>query len=231
MPETLTRGSPLSLLHASGTAGTYPFVRRAYVDLHQSVGQAETFPARAAADRALVDAAGSQLAGTADALIPSNAEAHRASQPALAAVEDLRAWLGISYEDVAGITGLSSPSLIYHWRQRAAAGHPVRPRPTTVAQLYRVHALVRAVAIALDGDSGVRGVLRWAHSKGADERTPLDLLRQGKLEAVHARARSFVFDPSPNPVPDWRLARAEEDHDEELETTQPRMRFGPYAFE
>jgi hypothetical protein len=227
----LTHGASLSLLHESGTAGSYPFVRRAYVALHDAVEQAETSPARLAVSKTSLDTGNRQLEGTADAFIRSNAEASRVSQPALAAIEDLRAWLGISYEDAAGITGLSSPSLIYHWRQRAAAGHPVRPRPTTVERLYRVHALVRVVAIALDGEDGIRGVLSWAHSKGADERTPLDLLRQGRLEAVHARVRGFVFDPSPNPVPDWRLARPGDDHDEEFETTQPRMRFGPNAFE
>lgn len=230
MPEMLTQ--PLRFPHETGTAGTYPLVRRAYSDLYEAVGSVETASARPATIVSTLGARDQQIAaGTAGGLIPGKAEASRRDQPALAAIEDLRTWLGISYEDAARIAGLSSSSLVYHWKQRAAAGYIVRPRPTTVEQLYRVHALVRMVAIALDGEEGIQGVLSWACSQGADGRTPLDLLRQGRIEAVHARARDFVFDPHPTPTPDWRLVRGEQDADDESDTAQPRMRFGPHAFE
>ncbi len=155
----------------------------------------------------------------------------RASHPALAAVEDLRGWLGASYEDIALIAGFKA-SLIYYWRQRASAGHPVRPRPTTVGRLYEAHALVRAVAVALDGPGGRHGAQRWASSAGEDGCTPLELLIEGKLEAVASRSRAIVADQTPAPNPAERVIDLSFDNDPSPSDDHRRSsRFGPDSFE
>src|SRR5215210_2900037 len=66
--------------------------------------------------------------------------------PELRAIEELRAWLHLPYADVARVAGLSGASLVHHWRQRYRTGSPVRPRAATVERLWRLHALVRAIA-------------------------------------------------------------------------------------
>lgn len=224
----LDRVPPLSRILEAGTASTYPLMLRAFGVVREALRPSETVPLRDASKRY---ARPTPSVTGEEGLDAAGAQANRMSQPALAAVEDLRRWLGVSYEDVARIAGYQSPSIIYYWRQRALEGHQVRPRATSVGRLYRAHALVRAVAIALDGEEGVVGVQRWAHSEGADGRTPFHLLLQGKLDALQSRSGGVIFDQRPVSTPGWRQLRPEDDLEDEPETQQARMRFGPDAFE
>jgi hypothetical protein len=229
VPETLLdRVPPLQRVLEAGTAGTYPLMIEAYERVRKVLRPSETALPRGAS-RVV---AGPTLSGAIEPVSgAADVQANPVSQPALAAVQDLRRWLGISYEDVAGIAGYRSPSIIYYWRQRAFEGHEVRPRATTVGRLYRAHALVRAVAIALDGEEGVAGVQRWAHSEGEDGRTPLALLLQGKIAALYSRTGGVIFDQRPVSVPGWRQLRPEDDLEDEPDTREKGMRFGPDAFE
>jgi transposase-like protein len=133
-----------------------------------------------------------------------------ADAPELRAIEELRAWLRLSYEDVARAAGLSGASLLHHWRQRYRTGSPVRPRAATVEQLWRVHALVRAVAEALEGADQSYAVGLWAR-RAEHGVTPLELLLAGSVDEVERRAAALLFDHSARPAPFWRVAGAESD--------------------
>lgn len=135
-----------------------------------------------------------------------------ADAPELRAVEELRAWLRLSYEDVARAAGLSGPSLLHHWRQRYRTGSPVRPRASTVEQLWRVHALVRAVAEALQGADQGYAVSLWVRRPEAGV-TPLELLLTGRVDESERRARRLLFDADVRSAPPWRLASVEPDDD------------------
>ena len=68
----------------------------------------------------------------------SAAEMHSSLQ----AVEQLRSWLGASYDELAVISGVAKTSF-FNWRNRP----DTRVRPTTIVRLLRVHA---AVGFAVD---------------------------------------------------------------------------------
>ena len=136
-----------------------------------------------------------------------------ADAPELRAVEELRTWLRVSYEDVARVAGLSGASLLHHWRQRYRTGSPVRPRAATVEQLWRVHALIRAVAEALEGADESYAVGLWVRSPDEAGVTPLEQLMAGRVDDVHRRARRLLFDSSARPTPSWRMAGLERDDD------------------
>jgi AcrR family transcriptional regulator len=135
-----------------------------------------------------------------------------ADAPELRAVEELRAWLHLTYEDVARAAGLSGPSLLHHWRQRYRTGSPVRPRASTVEQLWRVHALVRAIAEALEGAGHGYAVRLWFR-RADDGVTPLELLLAGNVADVERRAARLLFDPAARVTPPWRTAAVEDDAD------------------
>lgn len=135
-----------------------------------------------------------------------------ADAPELRALEELHAWLHLSYEDVARAAGLSGPSLLYHWRQRYRTGSPVRPRAATVEQLWRVHALVRAVAEALQGADQGYAVRLWVRRPDAGV-TPLELLLAGRIDEAEERARRLLFDSEARSAPAWRVATVEPDSD------------------
>ncbi len=135
-----------------------------------------------------------------------------ADAPELRAIEELRAWLHLSYDDLARVAGLSGASLLHHWRQRYRTGSPVRPRAATVEQLWRVHALVRAVAEALEGADHGYAVRLWVRHAEAGA-TPLELLLAGRVDEVERRARRLLFDTGARSVPPWRVAAVESDDD------------------
>jgi len=134
-----------------------------------------------------------------------------ADAPELRAIEELRAWLYLSYEDVARVAGLSA-SLLHHWRKRYRTGHPVRPRASTVEQLWRVHSLVRAVAEALQGADQGYAVGLWVRRPETGV-TPLELLLTGRVDETEQRARRLLFDANTRSAPPWRLAAVEPDGD------------------
>jgi len=137
-----------------------------------------------------------------------------ADAPELRAIEELRTWLHLSYEDVARAAGLSGASLLHHWRQRYRTGSPVRPRAATVEQLWRVHALVRAVAEALEGADQSYAVSLWVRDADDAGVTPLEQLLTGRVDGVQRRARKLLLDSSAHSSPPWRVAGLE--HDDEL---------------
>lgn len=142
--------------------------------------------------------------------------ASTANAPALRALEQLRGWLNLSYDRLALVVGLS-PSVIHHWRRRHREGRPVRPRASSVEQLWRVHSTLRAVAEALDGDDSGYGVQMWARS-GRAGATPLDLLAHGRIEEVEKRAGLLLFDRSARRPSPWQLTVPEPDEAEQVPT-------------
>lgn len=118
---------------------------------------------------------------------------------ALGAVEELRDWLDLTYEDLSVITGIAT-NTFYHWRRTGA-----KPRPSTVRRLWRLHALVRALIAQL----GQGQVAAWLH---AGPHSPLDLLMNGDLEAAEEAAHVLLFRHPPTKVadqPDYAPFRAE----------------------
>lgn len=140
--------------------------------------------------------------------------------PELRAIAELRAWLHLSYEDVARVAGLSGPSLLHHWRQRYRTGSPVRPRAATVEQLWRVHAVVRAVAEALEGADQGYAVRLWMRRPDGGI-APLELLLAGRVDEVEQRASRLLFESGVRATPPWRVARVESDDDLTPVDTQP----------
>lgn len=145
--------------------------------------------------------------------------AELADAPELRAIEELRSWLQLSYQDVAVVAGLKSASLLHHWRQRYKTGNPVRTRASTVEQLWRVHSLVRAVAEALEGAGQSYAVQLWSRRREAGI-TPLELLLRGEVDDVEQRARQLLFDHRTRPIPPSRRAALEPS--EELQTVKRR---------
>lgn len=152
-----------------------------------------------------------------------------ADSPELRAIEELRAWLHLTYEEVARVAGLRSPSLLHHWRQRYRTGSPVRPRAGTVEQLWRVHALARAVAEALQGADQGYAVQLWVRHPEAGV-TSLDLLLAGRVDAAEQRARRLLFDSDARAVPAWRVATVEPDSDLTPAETPPAPEYGDTDF-
>ncbi len=147
-----------------------------------------------------------------------------ADAPELRAVEELRAWLHLTYDDVARAAGLSGPSLLHHWRQRYRTGSPVRPRASTVEHLWRVHALVRAVAEALEGGGQGYAARLWFRRADGGV-SPLGLLFTGDVDEVERRAARLLFDPAARATPPWRTAALEHDADLEPAPAPPAPQY------
>lgn len=98
----------------------------------------------------------------------------------LRAVEDLKRWLGITYEQVATAAGIALRT-VHHWKKSGAT-----PRPRTVRTLWRLHALVHGLRRALGPDEATE----WLRS---GQPSPLDLIVAGDITAVEARARRVLF--------------------------------------
>jgi|GEM_PF-6040603 len=148
-------------------------------------------------------------APTAATLVPDPELVAAASgAPVLQAVEQIRGWLGVSYEAVAKMVGMGSASLFYYWKRRQAERHAVNPRPATVAAILRLHAFVRGLVETIDGEPGGLGVQLWVRTKQRGLE-PLDLLLQGRLDEAEALARDLLFGSDAAEVPAWRTARLE----------------------
>lgn len=151
-------------------------------------------------------------------------EIDRADFPALAAIEDLRRWLGVSYEEVAEIAGLGGASTIFYWKRRFRRGHELRPRLSTVERLYRVHAVLRALSETMEGEEGVQAVQLWVRRPAPDGMTPLELLRRDRVEDVHKMARPLLFDTSPRHPPASQTLVIEDEVDTDAETPRASRR-------
>lgn len=99
---------------------------------------------------------------------------------ALHAADELRAWLDLTYDDLAAITGIAK-NTFHHWRRTGA-----RPRPSTARRLWRVHALVRALIARL----GRQPAVAWLRT---GPRSPLSLLLEGDLEGAEEAAHALLF--------------------------------------
>ena len=128
--------------------------------------------------------------------------------PVVQAVEQIRGWLGVSYEAVAKMVGVGSASLFYYWKRRQAERHPVNPRPATVAAILRLHGFVRGLVETIEGEPGGLGVQLWVRTRQHGHE-PLDLLLDGRLDDAEALARDLLFGSSVAGVPAWRRARLE----------------------
>jgi hypothetical protein len=105
---------------------------------------------------------------------------------ALLMADDLRNWLNVTYEDLAGITGVGKTTF-HHWKRTGA-----EPRPATTHRLRSVHALVRA----LIGKLGMAGATEWLR---VGTPSPFDLLLQGKYGRVEAKAHDVLFSQAGRP--------------------------------
>jgi len=132
-----------------------------------------------------------------------------ADTPALQAVEQIRGWLGVSYEAVAKMAGMGSASLIYYWKRQHAKGLSIRPRPATVAQLLRLHAFVRGLVETIEGQPGALGAQIWVQTEQGGRR-PLELLLAGQLDDTERLARDLLFASSAPEPSTWRTARLEQ---------------------
>lgn len=149
--------------------------------------------------------------------------AEYSKNPELRAIEELRAWLRISYRDVATVAGLGSPSLIYYWRDKHRKGLPVRVRASTVEQLWRIYSLVHAVAEALEGADRGHAVQLWARQP-TDGATPLDHLMTGEVDQFERRADELLFPESAVRTSVARLAAVDDDEEDPNETRRGRTR-------
>ncbi len=133
--------------------------------------------------------------------------------PILRAVDDLKAWLNVSYDELAKILGWQSASNIYHWRRCVRAGASIHPRAATVEPILRLHALFRAVGETISGDDPTAVTLWCRAPLRPGFRTPLELLEEGRVEEVEQHASQLLFDRSRVNAPTWRLAQLSEDDD------------------
>jgi hypothetical protein len=131
----------------------------------------------------------------------------------LDAIEDLRTWLNLSYDDLAKLLGWQSASNIHYWRRCARLNEPVRPRAASVEPILRLHALLRAISETISGDDPC-AVQLWARTPLAiGIPTPLELLEQGRVDDIERHAASLLFGKSRGNVPAWRLVRPAPDDD------------------
>jgi hypothetical protein len=92
----------------------------------------------------------------------------------------LTTWLGITYDQLSDMTGVSRAAFFY-WRRPGAA-----PRAENVRQVERLYALVSLLVKRF----GVQGARSWLHS---GEHPLWSQLLEGNLEAAERTARSQLF--------------------------------------
>jgi hypothetical protein len=131
--------------------------------------------------------------------------------PELRAIEELRTWLRLTYREVSRVAGLSSPSLLHHWRERHRSGQPVHPRASTIEHLWQVHSVVRAISEALEGAGHSYAVQLWVRDARHGE-TPLETLLKGDVAQVERLARGLLFSRDVKSSP-ARTVAVEEDRD------------------
>ena len=116
---------------------------------------------------------------------PPAASAAPSSAPNVAAYEDVGRWLDLATHELDVVTGVSRRSYFY-WKQTLAT-----PRPNTVRQLWKVHALLQTIVRSL-GEGGARTWLR------AGNPSPLDLLLAADIARFQRIATARLFRESPS---------------------------------
>jgi hypothetical protein len=162
----------------------------------------------------------------------SNADPAVSEVPVLRAVEELKAWLNISYEDLGRMAGWQSGSVLHHWRRKHRFGEPVEPRASSVEPILRLHSLIRAVSEAISGDHDGAAVQLWARAplNRPDRATPLELLLQGDSRPVEAAARELLLDGDAVAPPVWRTTRPTRDEELPIERTSTGEDYGEADF-
>jgi len=95
-------------------------------------------------------------------------------------IDKLVAWLGITFDELARMTGISRSALFYLKKTGAS------PRPGNERQLLRVFS-VASILVRRFGQEGAR---RWLHSDGSDA---WELLKDGELAEAEELVRSRLF--------------------------------------
>lgn len=135
------------------------------------------------------------------------------AQRALAAVADVRSWLGVGRDDVAQLAGYS-PRSIKNWREG------MDPYPATVRRLLDIHALVGSLERRL-GSGGTRV---WLADVAADGRARRELLgEEDGLRTLVSEATTILFEP---PVRDARTVEIDEPEGPET-PPRPELFTGP----
>lgn len=119
---------------------------------------------------------------------------------AVAAVEALQRWLNLSIEQVADLVGVSR-SAVHYWKRENKL-----PRPGAARNLYRVHALVRAVQAATAPDPALNALARRPDDGGP---SAYELLLQGRYDSAERLIRPLIFRRDRQPVQRRRLVEQE----------------------
>lgn len=98
----------------------------------------------------------------------------------VAAADDLRAWLRLTWDELQQITGIAT-NTFHDWRRTNR-----NQRPSKVRKLMRVHALARAMRARL----GPQGAAEWFRT---GSQNPVDLLLAGNLDVVEEAASILLF--------------------------------------
>lgn len=132
---------------------------------------------------------------------------------AVAAVTELQRWLSLSLEDVADLTGVSRSAILY-WKRRNA-----HPRPGAARNLFRIHALVRAVAVAVRPQRPLEAF--WQRNDSGS--SAYELLSAGHYEEAEDLLRSTIFSGNRERVQHDRLI----DWEDEARDNQPPGQASP----
>jgi hypothetical protein len=133
---------------------------------------------------------------------------------AVAAVADLQSWLSLTVDEVARLVGCSRSALLY-WKRANAM-----PRPGIARNLYRVHALIRALASAMAPGSPLGAM---THSPDGGGPSAYDLLRMGRYDEAEQLLRPLIFRRQEQPIQRPRLVHWEEDESRQIGLTAPPL--------
>ncbi len=232
MTTVVDRNDPLDLnLQPTGATGLYY-----YAPVLSHLDQiAHTVFARATPCSVLVvphHGSHTQFYGGGDAEVGSTmpaTEKARMDDPILGAIDDLKQWLNVSYDDLARILGWQTASNIYYWRRCAQANEPIRPRASSVEPILRLHSLLQSITEVLSGEDS-RAVQLWSRTPAGPSRaTPLELLHEGRLDLVEQEAARLLFDGTPTDSRAWRRIRPD-DAPEDLAGTEPVQEYDATDF-
>jgi hypothetical protein len=147
--------------------------------------------------------AGTQL--TAERLLTVGTAVPRPELGALRAAQEVKDWLGASWEAVATASGVN-PGTIYYWQANPSAN----PRPATVSGLYRLNASLAAAWRACDSEAAFN---EWLHVGAGSGPTPRDAALAGDLDMLRKAVQRLVFAEAPVPAAP-RSRRYTEDFDD-----------------